>query len=342
VKDRGVVLRAAQRLPLPRRTLVAALTGAAILPRTAIAQRHGVMYRVGVIGLNPTSEIEGARPRSPQVAMFVRALGHLGYRYGEHYVTLAQGVTGNPLGMGGLVEALVSEKPDVIVATGAAVAPLQKATSSIPIVMTAALDPVGTGLVTSLVHPGGNLTGMSLQASEATSKRLELLHEARPGLAPIAVLWNSASAKSLYAAQSAARGRGWPLAPLEIDERDWERAFPAAAAAGAKSVLVLAAQILFPRAKRVAELAAEHKLAAMYELRPYVDAGGLMCYGPDIVDIWRRAAGYVDKILDGAKPGDLPIEQPTRFEFVVNLRVARALPIDLPRSLLLRADEVIE
>jgi putative tryptophan/tyrosine transport system substrate-binding protein len=146
----------------------------------------------------------------------------------------------------------------------------------------------------------------------------------------------------LRAAQRAAKARGWALSSFEIHESThWERAFESAASARSSGALVLAAQILFPRAEAVAAVATRLKLPGMYELRPYVDAGGLMGYGPDISDIWRRAAGYVDKILNGAKPGDLPIEQPTRFELVINLRTASDLGLTVPKDVLLRADEVI-
>jgi putative ABC transport system substrate-binding protein len=327
---------------LRRRIVAAALLGVSVAPRLSVAQKPGVVYRIGVVGLSATAEIEGAKPRTPQVAMFIRAMREMGYLYGQHFVTLAYGVAGNPLQMSDIAAELVRQKPDVIVATGAAVGALKEATSTIPIVMTASLDPVGARLVPNLVRPGGNLTGMSLQATESTAKRLELLKDVLPAPAAVAVIWNQTSAQSAQAAERAARERGWRLVPLEIDEaKGWEASFHAAANARVGGVLVLAAQVLFPRAKRVAELTATLKLPAMYELRPYVDAGGLMCYGPDIVDIWRRAAGYVAKILDGAKPGDLPIEQPTRFELVINLPAARELGLKFPQRLLLRADEVI-
>lgn len=329
-------------MSLHRRAVAAALGSVAVVPWPALARRPGVVYRIGVVGLAPTAEIEGPRPPSAQVSMLLRTLREMGYVYGQHYVTLARGVAGNPLRLPELAAELVRQKPDVIVATGAAVSAFKAATSTIPVVMTASLDPVGAGLVHSLVRPGGNLTGLSLQASETTAKRLELLKELLPGPAPVAVIWNQTSAGSWQVAQSAARERGWRLTPHEIGEADdWESAFRAAAGTRASGLLVLAAQVLFPRAKRVAELVTQLKLPAMYELRPYVEAGGLMCYGPDIVDIWRRAAAYVDKILDGVKPGNLPIEQPTRFELVVNLRAARELGLKVPQRLLLRADEVI-
>jgi len=333
---------ATRRMTVRRRSMAAWLGCAVLLPWPVLAQRRGTIYRIGIVGLAPTADIEGPQPRSRQVAAFLHTMGLLGYAYGEHYVTLAYGVAGHPLGMEGLVRELVRQKPDVIVATGAAVAPLKESTASVPIVMTAALDPVEMGLVPNLRRPGGNLTGLSLQAVESTAKRLQLLKEVVPGGRPVAVVWNQSSLQSWRGAQQAAKARGWALSSMEIrNSTQWERAFQGAAEARASAVLVLAAQVLFPRAKAVAELANSLKLPAIYELRAYVDAGGLMGYGPDIVDIWRRAAGYVDKILDGAKPGDLPIEQPTRFELVVNLRTARELDLTVPKELLIRADEVI-
>ena len=334
---------AADCLTVRRRRVVAWVGCWTVLPRPAFAQRRDKLHRIGIVSLSQTTDIEGAEPRSPQVAALLRSMRQMGYVYGEHYVTLAHGVAGNPHGMDGLVSDLVRQKPDVIVATGAALVPLKQVTTTIPIVMTAALDPVETGLVSSLVRPGGNLTGLSLQATEVTAKRLQLLKEVVPGAGNVAVVWNRSSAQNLRAAELAANERGWSLSSFEIlDAVHWQRAFQSAAAARASAVLVLAAQVLFPRAKVVAELVNSLKLPAMYELRPYVDAGGLMVYGPDIVDIWRRAAGYVDKILDGAKPSDLPVEQPTRFEFVVNLRTARELGLSVPKGVLLRADEVIQ
>ena len=335
--------RSDHRLTLRRRSIVAWLGTVTTWHRSAVAQRRGTVYRIGIVTLSTTAETDGPQPQSPQVAMFLRAMSRMGYAYGEHYVTLPHGVARNPLGIDGLVRELVGQKPDVVVATGAAVAPLKQATSTIPIVMTAALDPVQMGLVPNLARPGGNITGLSLQASEVTAKRLQLLKDVVQREGPVGVVWNQPSLQSWRVAQLAAKARGWPLASFEIqDSVNWERAFENAAAARVSGVLVLAAQVLFPRAKQVAGLATQLKLPAMYELRQYADAGGLMAYGPDIVDIWRRAAGYVDKILDGAKPGDLPIEQPARFEFVVNLRAARGLGLAMSKAVLLRADDVIE
>jgi len=232
---------------------------------------------------------------------------------------------------------------DVIVAPGPALSALKQATSTIPIVIAAASGPVGSGYVQSLSRPGGNITGLSLQSVDTVGKRLELLKELVPDAAPVAVLWDRGNFTYWPAAEAAARDRGWKLLSVEVrDVGQIEAAFKAATDARAGALLVDAGPVHFPQRGRVAELAARNRLPAMYELRPFVEAGGLISYGVDINDIWRRAAGYVDKILKGAKPADLPIEQPTRFELVINLKTAKALGLTIPPSLLLRADEVIQ
>lgn len=242
-----------------------------------------------------------------------------------------------------LAAELVRRQVDVIVATGTALPALKQATSTIPVVMSATLDPVGQGYVRSLGRPGGNVTGLSLQSVETSGKRLELLMELVPGATRVAVLWNRPSLPNLRAAEAAARVRGWQLLPLEIqDAGEVEGAFRAATGARAGALLVFAAGHLFPHARRIADLAAKSRLPAMYELRTYVDAGGLIAYGADINDIWRRAALFVDKILRGAKPADLPVEQPSKFELVINLKAAKALGLTVPQSFLMRADEVIQ
>ena len=209
--------------------------------------------------------------------------------------------------------------------------------------MSAAGDPVAQGLVQSLGHPGGNFTGLSLQSIEVTGKRLELLKEVAPGAAPVAVLWDQASLLYWQAAETAARERGWKLLSLEIrDAGDIEGVFRAATDGRAGALLVSASGLVWPRRRRVAELAVRSRLPAMYELRPYVEAGGLISYGADIIEIWRRAAYFVDKILKGAKPADLPVEQPTKFELVINLKTAKSIGLTIPQSVLLRADEIIE
>jgi putative ABC transport system substrate-binding protein len=263
--------------------------------------------------------------------------------YGQHFVTEPRGAEGRPERFSSLAAELVRLPVDLIVAAGPTLAALKQATSTIPVVMAASIDPVGEGLVRSLGHPRGNFTGMSAQSIDMTGKRLELLKEIVPGPATVAVLWNQASILNWKAADAAAQARGWKVLSVEIrDVNGIEGAFKAATGAGAGALLVFAAGLLFPQPRRVVELAAKSRLPAMYELRAYVEAGGLVSYGADIIGIWRRAAVFVDKILKGAKPADLPIEQPTKFELVINLKTAKALGLTIPRSVLLRADEVIQ
>jgi putative ABC transport system substrate-binding protein len=258
-------------------------------------------------------------------------------------VTEHRGAEGRPERYPVLASELVGLAPDIIVAAGPALPALKKATATIPIVMAAAIDPVAEGLVQSLGRPGTNFTGLSHQFPETTGKRLELLKELVPGPGPVAVLWDRGSQVSWEAANAAARERGWRLLSLEIrDPSEIERTFKAATEAGATALLVLTGQIAFPHRRRIVELAASSRLPVVYDLRPYVEAGGLMSHGANLLEIWYQAAGFVDRILRGAKPADLPIEQPTKFELIVNLRTAKALVITIPESILLRADEVIQ
>jgi putative ABC transport system substrate-binding protein len=285
----------------------------------------------------------GPQPRNPFTNALLRGLRELGYAYGEHFVTEPRGGESRPERYPSLAAELVRLQVDVIVAAGPMLPALKQATSTIPIIMAASSDPVGEGLVQSLGRPGGNFTGMSLQLVETTGKRLELLKELVPSAAPVAVLWDRASLPSRQAAEAAAQERGWKLLSLEIrDAAEIEGIFKAATDARAGALLVFASVFLYPHARRIAELAANSRLPAMYVLRLYVDAGGLISYSADLNEIWRRAAVFVDKILKGAKPAALPVEQPTKFELVVNMRAAKALGLTIPPSILLRADQVIE
>jgi putative ABC transport system substrate-binding protein len=204
-------------------------------------------------------------------------------------------------------------------------------------------DPLGEGFIQSLAHPGGNFTGLSGQLADLNGKRLELLRELVPGSGPLAVIWDRLSTRSWRVAEEAAARHGWTLLSLEInDPVDIEPAFKAAVEARADGLLVTASAHLFARAKSVADLAAESRLPTVYQLRAYVDAGGLMSYAPSLIETWRRAASYVDKILKGERPADLPVEQPTRFEFVINLKAAKALNLTVSPSLLVQATDVLE
>jgi putative ABC transport system substrate-binding protein len=209
--------------------------------------------------------------------------------------------------------------------------------------MTGSGDPVGQGFVHSLARPGGNITGLSLQALDTVGKRLELLAEVVRPAGPIAVLWDRYNLLQWQEAEAAAKVRGWKLLSLEIrDPAQIDAAFAAARDARASALLVFNSALFDREAGRVAALAAKARLPAIYGLRLYVDAGGLMSYGPDLVENWRRASIFVDKILKGAKPADLPVEQPTKFELVINVKAAQAQGVVMPQSLLLRAHEVMQ
>jgi putative ABC transport system substrate-binding protein len=327
---------------MDRRAFVGMIAGGVLAVRqTARSQPARKVYRIGILSLATTSDLVGPQPRSSSTSALVRGLRELGYTYGEHFVTEPRGSEGKPERFPGLAAELVGLHVDVIVAAGPALGALKQATSTIPIVMAAHDDPVGQGYVQSLGRPGGNITGLSFQSVEVTGKRLELLSELVPGGAPVGVIWNKSGVANWRVAEAAARERGWKLLSLEIRDADEiERAFRAATEARAGAVLVFAASVLFPHRRRVAELAAKSRLPTMFDLRPYVEAGGLISYSADLTDIWRRAAAYVDKILKGANPADLPIEQPTKFELVINAKTAKALGLTIPQSLLLRAEVI--
>ncbi len=247
-----------------------------------------------------------------------------------------------------LAAELVALNVDVIVAaTSPAVAAARQATRRIPIVMPLSSDPVGDGLVESLAHPGGNITGLSVMAPELGEKRLQLLREMFPGAShAVAVLWNPAYVgmrARFEQAKSAAPTIGVTVESVEVrNTGDLTTAFESIVHEHPDALLLLVDPFTLSQRTRIVEFAAKERLPAIYEARDFVDAGGLMSYGPLTIDLFRRTATYVDKILRGAKPGDLPIEQPTKFELVVNLKTAKALGIAVPQSLLLRADEVIE
>ena len=326
---------------MDRRTFIGSV-GAIAMTRGVSAQPARRIYRIGILGIRATDDLVGPIPKSPSTKALLQGLRDLGYEYGEQFTTEPRGAAGKPERFPGLAAELVRLKVDVIVAAGAGLHALKQATSTIPVVMTAATDPVGSGYIQSLAHPGGNFTGFSAQALETTGKRLELLKELIPGSAPVAVIWERATLLDFQAAEAAARARGWSVLSLEIREiGEIETAFKAATNGQAGTVLVTGA-FLFAHARQVVDMAARSRLPAIYGLAEYVEAGGLMSYGVDIDDLWRRAALFVDKILKGAKPGDLPVEQPTKFELVINLKTAKALGLTIPQSFLLRADEVIQ
>ncbi len=242
---------------------------------------------------------------------------------------------------------LVRLKVDVIVATvSPAALAAQKATRAIPIVIAAAGDPVALGLVESLARPGGNITGLSQMGPQVTGKRLELLKEMVPKLSRVAVLWNPQGAvATLYwkEIQLPARQLGVQLHSLEVrSPNDFDNAFEEATRAGAGALFIIPDPVTVTNLKRIADLATKSRLPSIFHIAEFADAGGLVAYGPDRADMFRRAATFVDKILKGAKPGDLPVEQPTKFELVINMKTAKASGITIPQSVLFRADRVIE
>jgi putative ABC transport system substrate-binding protein len=330
---------------MDRRAFIGSLAlGTLAVPHVARAQPARKVYRIGILSsASMTSDMVGPQPRNTSVNALLRGLHELGYVYGEQFVTEPRGGEGKPERFPNLAAELLRLQVDVIVAGGPLLPALKQATSTIPVVMGGAGDPVREGFVQSLARPGGNFTGLSLQLPETIGKRLELLKELVPGVAPVAVLRERTNRLSWQAAESAARERGWKLLSLEIrDAGEIEGAFRAATGARAGALLVFPTGLLDPHARRIAELAAKSRLPAMYGLRFYVEAGGLISYSADTIAVWRRAAVFVDKILKGAKPADLPVEQPTKFELVINLKAARSIGLTIPQQVLSRADEVIQ
>jgi len=238
-------------------------------------------------------------------------------------------------------------KVDVIVTSlDVATAAVKQQTQTIPIVMAISIDPVATGFVSSLARPGGNVTGLSTMAPELAAKRLELLREVVPGLSRVAIMWNTNVPGNLLEykeAGDAARSMRLQLQSVEVSSvDDFERAFSALKTGGAEALIVAGSGLTSANAGQIANLAMKHRLPSMVSSRDRVDAGGLMAYGPNLAELWRRAATYVDKILKGAKPGDLPVERPTKFELIINLKTAKALGLTIPPSLLRRADVVVQ
>ena len=329
---------------MKRREFIALLGGATAAstawPRATGAQTPPKIPRIGYIA--GASSARGDHI----VAAFRQGLTELGYVEGQTIaleVRWAEGRTERALE---LVAELVDLKMNVLVA-GNSVAALaaQKATRTIPIVMVAA-DPVGLGLVASLARPGANVTGLSYFNEAIIAKRLQLLKELVPRLAQVAVLRNpsvAVHATFWQETEVAARTLGVALQPLDIrGPDDFEVAFGAATRGNAQALIALDDALTITHRPRIVALAASSRLPAMYGLREFPDDGGLISYGPSFVDLFRRAATYVDKILKGAKPADLPVEQPTKFELVINQKTAKALGLEIPATLLARADEVIE
>ena len=326
-----------------RRDFLIAAGAILAAPLAAEAQQTTKVARIGYLG----RDIVPA-PHLPEA--FLQGLRDLGYVEGRSVVVEYRDAEGKSERLPALAAELVALKVDVIVA--ASIQPAlaaRQATRTLPIVFATIGDPVSSGLVASLARPGGNVTGLSSLTPELVGKSLELLKQAVPGVSRVAVLWQPgflgerAERDSLARAEVAAQALG--VRPQFVEARnpaDFERAFSEMSRARAGGVTVLASSMFLGERRRLVDLAAKNQLPAEYPLREFVDVGGLMSYGANVADLYRRAAAYVDRILNGAKPGDLAIEQPTKFELVINLKTAKALGITIPQSLLLRADEVIQ
>jgi ABC-type uncharacterized transport system substrate-binding protein len=323
--------------------LVTLALGFLMLPLTAEAQQAMRVYRIGWLSAGPPPSTPTA-----QMQAFQQGLRDLGYVEGQNLAIEYRYGEGKAERLREVAAELVQLPVDVIVTVGASgTRGAQHATRTIPIVMTGNYDPVGQGFVASLAHPGGNITGLSFQGTELPGKRLEILKETVPQSRRIAVLANPASpgyAPLLHNLTVAAEALKLSLHVVEVDRAEaLDDAFAAMTRAGVDALVVFAEpQVITPQRGRIAALAATSRLPAMYDNKTYVEAGGLMSYGAHLPDIYRRAVTYVDKILKGAKPADLPVEQPTKFELVINLKTAQALEITMPPSLLLLADEVIQ
>jgi putative ABC transport system substrate-binding protein len=299
------------------------------------------LYRIGFIS------VASAPAMAARDQAFREALRELGYVDGQNITIEYRWADGKNELLPGFADELVRLKLDVIVTHGVvATRAVRQGTTTIPIVIAAAGDPLATGLVSSLARPGGNITGLTVIAPEATGKRLELLREFMPRLTRVAVLYNSGnpiSEPELKETEDAARTLGLQLHPLGVRSPDeFVSAFSSISKERVPAVLVLSDAMFFGQRKQIVDLALSHRLPLVSHLREFADAGALLTYGPNVVDLHRRAAVYVDRILKGAKPGDLPIERPTRFDLVINLKTAKALGLTAPTSLRFRADHLIE
>jgi putative tryptophan/tyrosine transport system substrate-binding protein len=282
------------------------------------------------------------------VEAFRQGMQELGYVEGKTFVVELRHGEARAERISELARELVGLKVDVIVtATDGAIAAVKRETQTIPIVMGNSSDPVGTGFVASLAHPGGNVTGVSSISPELSGKRLELLKEVVPGLSRVAFIWNPdirGAVLDYNQTEGTARSLRLQLQSVEVVRaEDFDRAFSAITKERAQALIMPAANpVGFANRVRIATFAQKNQLPSMYAQREYVDAGGLMSYGPSTADLWRRAAVYVDKILKGTKPADLPVEQPRKFELIINLKAAKQIGLTIPPNVLARADKVIK
>ena len=327
-----------------RREFITLLGGAAAaMPLVARAQQRERMRRIGVLMSTAANDPEG----QARLAAFRQAFQKLGWTEGQNVQIDIRWDAGDADLDRKFAAELVALTPDAILATASqTVAALQRVTRTVPIVFAHAVDPVGGGFVDSLSRPGGNTTGFVLFEYGISAKWLELLKEIAPNVTRVAVLRDpaiAAGAGQFGALQSVAPSFGVELSPVNVrDPGEIERTVFAFARSSNGGLIVTASPLALLHRNLIVELAARHKLCAVYSLRPFVTAGGLISYGTDIADQYRRAAGYVDRILRGEKPADFPVQAPTKFELVINLKTAKALGLTIPPTLLTRADEVIE
>jgi putative ABC transport system substrate-binding protein len=328
-----------------RRFVLTSVAGALGAPLGVQAQQADKIARIGYLELN----LAAGDPFKREA--FLQGLRDLGHVERRNLLIEYRDAEGKPERFPALAAELVALRVDVIVTTGGSLAAVaaKRATTTLPIVFAAVGDPVGEGLVSSLARPGGNVTGLSVVATELVGKSLELLTQAVPGVSRVAMLLkpdampDHTRKERLEAAERAARALGVQLQIVEArGPEDFDRAFSDMKRARAGALYVHATPVFENERRRLANLAAKNRLPTVYAFKGWVDDGGLMSYGPDVAHLSRRAAIYVDKILKGARPGDLPVEQPTKFELVINLKAAEALGLTIPPSVLARADQVIE
>ena len=323
---------------ITRRTFCSMLLA---LPFPAQAQQPARILRIGIL-VGSSASLNQAR-----VEAFRRRLRELGYVEGKNIAIEYRYAEGKYERLPDLAAELVRLKVDVIVTSGSAILAAKKASPTMPIVFAAAGDPVGSGLVASLARPGGNITGLSAMAPDLDGKRLELLKEAFPKLARVAFLWvGSGGARgnlTLTDMEPAAKALGVKLLSLEVRTLDdFDSAFARAKRERAEALIATPGALIVTQQRQVLEFAAKNRLPAMYPGSEFVEAGGLMSYAPSYTDLFRRAADFVDKILKGTKPAEIPVEQPMKFEFVISLIAAKQIGVTIPPNVLVRADRVIK
>lgn len=327
---------------IQRRNFITLLGGAAVMwPRSVIAELPTKVYRIGL--LSPGAPVADA---SPSGVSLIRGLAQFGYVLGRNIEFERRGAEGDLNRLPRLLDELAASKVDVVVTVGYPSTLAAKQTTTLPVVAFAAGDPVATGLVESLARPGGNITGISDVSAELTPKRMELLKQMVPALKRVAMLWNAADlgmTMRYRASETGAKVMGISVQPLGVNEpNDFEQAFAAMDREKPDAILMVTDSLTILNRKRVFEYAAARRLPAIYEFAFLVRDGGLMSYGPDQDESFERVAALVDRILKGARPADLPFEQPTQFTLAINRKTAKALDLEVPTALLATADEVIE